>query len=153
NSDGEMVRSLDLLAKGPLAISFYRGVWCGYCNLELQAIEAARDSVEAQGATLIAISPQTQVNSRKTREEWKLGFPILADHHAEVAAPLGLRLALRAVLRSIYKAFGVALALITGEQSGPLPMPARYVIAQDGRIAYGEVSPDYTRRPDPSVLL
>jgi hypothetical protein len=33
-----------------------------------------------------------------------------------------------------------------------LPMPARYVIGTDGVIAYSEVNPDYTQRPDPSEL-
>jgi peroxiredoxin len=32
-------------------------------------------------------------------------------------------------------------------------MPARFVIAQDGTILYAEVSPDYTRRPDPDEFL
>jgi hypothetical protein len=32
-------------------------------------------------------------------------------------------------------------------------MPARYVIGTDGIIAYSEVNPDYTHRPDPSELL
>ncbi len=34
-----------------------------------------------------------------------------------------------------------------------LPMPARFVIGTDGIIAYAEVNPDYTQRPDPSELL
>ena len=32
-------------------------------------------------------------------------------------------------------------------------MPTRYVIGTDGVIAYSEVIPDYTHRPDPSELL
>jgi len=32
-------------------------------------------------------------------------------------------------------------------------MPARCVIGQDRLIAYAEVNPDYTRRPDPQELL
>src|SRR5271155_1799551 len=36
DSAGSIVRSADLLAKGPLVITFYRGVWCPYCNMELQ---------------------------------------------------------------------------------------------------------------------
>ena len=34
-----------------------------------------------------------------------------------------------------------------------VPLGARYVIAQDGKIAYAEVSLDYTLRPDPGELV
>jgi hypothetical protein len=45
------------------------------------------------------------------------------------------------------------LARINGDSSWTLPMPARYVIGTDGVIAYAEVKPNYTRRPDPQELL
>ena len=51
--DGKPVSSVDLLSKGPLVISFYRGVWCPYCNMELQALEAARSTIEAAGANVV----------------------------------------------------------------------------------------------------
>jgi len=56
--DGKPVSSEELLARGPLVISFYRGVWCPYCNMEMQALQEALPSFEALGASLVAISPQ-----------------------------------------------------------------------------------------------
>jgi hypothetical protein len=35
------VSSKDLLAKGSLVVNFYRGAWCPYCNLQLQALQGA----------------------------------------------------------------------------------------------------------------
>ncbi len=64
--DGQPVSSADLLARGPLVISFYRGVWCPYCNMELQALQEALPQFEHMGASLVAISPQTAANSRKS---------------------------------------------------------------------------------------
>ena len=63
--EGKPVGLRDLLAKGPLVVSFYRGVWCPYCNLELQALQEALPEIVARGASLVAISPQTAPNSRK----------------------------------------------------------------------------------------
>jgi len=37
DAEGNIVSSDELLKKGPLVVSFYRGVWCPYCNMELQA--------------------------------------------------------------------------------------------------------------------
>ena len=38
-------------------ISFYRGAWCPYCNLELHALQQALPDIEASGGQLVAISP------------------------------------------------------------------------------------------------
>ena len=153
DADGKLVSSRDLLARGPLVISFYRGVWCPYCNLELQALQAALPEISARGASLVAISPQTAPNSRKSQRDNKLEFPILSDARSEVANAFGIRFALPEYLAKLYKDFGNNLPVINDDPAWVLPMPARYVIATDGTIAYSEVNPDYTHRPDPSELL
>jgi peroxiredoxin len=151
--DGKPVSSRELVAKGPLVVSFYRGVWCPYCNLELQALQAQLADIEARGATLIAVSPQTAPNSRRSQRDNKLNFTILSDPKAEVADAFGIRFALPDYLIEVYKQFKNDLPLVNGDPSWVLPMPARYVIGTDGIIAYAEVNSDYTQRPDPSELL
>jgi peroxiredoxin len=151
--DGKSVSSRELLARGPLVISFYRGVWCPYCNLELQALQESLPDITARGASLVAISPQTAANSRKSQRDNKLGFPILSDTHSDVAHAFGIRFALPDYLVELYKSFKNDLPAFNNDPSWVLPMPARYVVGTDGIIAYAEVNPDYTQRPDPSELL
>jgi len=105
------------------------------------------------GASLVAISPQTPVNSRKSARQNEFGFPILSDPHNEVAAAFGLRFILPDYLVDLYKALKNELPAFNGDLSWTLPMPGRYVIAQDGTILYAEVNPDYTRRPEPADML
>lgn len=151
--DGNTVSSSDLLARGPLIVSFYRGVWCPYCNMELEALEAARPAIEAAGASLVAISPQTAANSRKSVRQNGLGFPILSDPGNAVADAFGLRFALPDYLVELYKGLKNDLPAFNGDPSWTLPMPARFVIGRERRIAYANVEPDYTRRPEPEDLL
>lgn len=151
--DGNPVSSKTLLANGPLVVSFYRGVWCPYCNFELTALEKARTEIEARGASLVAISQQLGPNSRKSQRQNGLGFPILGDHGGEVAASFNLRWTLPEYLRETHKMLGADLTQFNGEDSWTLPMSARYIIAQDGTIAYAEVNADYTRRPEPSAMF
>ncbi len=153
DADGNPVSSRELLARGPLVVSFYRGVWCPYCNLELQALQAALPQITARGASLVAISPQTAANSRKSQRDNKLEFPILSDVRSEIANAFGIRFALPDYLAEIYRTFGNNLPVVNDDPAWVLPMPARYVIGTDGIIAYAEVNPDYTQRPDPSELL
>ncbi|AME28488.1 MULTISPECIES: peroxiredoxin-like family protein [Burkholderiaceae] len=151
--DGTPVSSIELLKNGPLIITFYRGVWCPYCNMELQALEETLPKFEAGGARLVAISPQNPVNSRKSVRQNKLSFPILSDARNDVAAAFGLRFALPDYLVALYKNLKNDLPAFNDDPSWTLPIPARYVIGQDGTILYSEVNPDYTRRPEPSDML
>jgi peroxiredoxin len=151
--DRKPVSMRELLAKGPLVVSFYRGVWCPYCNLELQALQEALPEITARGANLVAISPQTAPNSRKSQRDNKLGFPILSDVKSDVAEAFGIRFKLQDYLVELYKRFKNDLPTFNNDPAWVLPMPARYVIGTDGIIAYSEVNPDYTQRPDPRDLL
>jgi peroxiredoxin len=153
DADGKPISSKAMLANGPLVVTFYRGVWCPYCNFDLQALEAARGEIESRRASLIAISQQTQPNSRKSRTQNGLGFPILSDKGGQVGAKFGVRWTAPEYLREVHRALGADLTQFNGEDSWTLPMPARYVIDQDGAIAYAEVNADYTRRPEPSAIL
>ncbi len=153
DADGHPVSSEALLQQGPIAISFYRGVWCPYCNLELQALQDSLADIQETGARLLAISPQQPAGNRKSIRQNRLDFPVLADAHNEVAAAFGLRFALSDALIALYQSLKNDLPAFNGDDSWTLPMPARYVVAPDGIIAYAEVNPDYTRRPEPSDML
>ena len=151
--EGNVVYSTDLLKRGPLVLSFYRGVWCPYCNTELQALEAAKPEFDNYGASLVAISPQTAPNSRKSVRQNKLSFPILSDVKGKVGAAFGLRFNLPDYLVELYKQLKNDLPTFNDDPNWTLPMPARYVIGQDGVILYSEVNPDYTRRPEPEDMI
>lgn len=153
DSDRNEVSLKDLLADGPVVLSFYRGVWCPYCNIELQALEEVATDIRERGATLVAISMQGASDSNKSQEQNKLSFPILTDKAGELANKFGLRWPLQDYVIPIHDGFGVRLPAIHGDGQWNLPMPARYVVDTDGSIAYSEVNPDYTRRPEPSDLF
>ncbi|SIO64911.1 peroxiredoxin-like family protein [Paraburkholderia phenazinium] len=153
DQNGNDVSSAALLVKGPLVVTFYRGVWCPYCNIELQAINEVLPEIQAYGANIVAISPQTPVNSRKSVRTNELGFPVLSDVNGQTGADFGLRFALPDYLVELYKNLKNDLPAFNNDPSWTLPMPARYVIGQDGIVLYSEVNPDYTRRPDPSDMF
>jgi peroxiredoxin len=151
--EGNVINSADILERGPLVLSFYLGVWCPYCNMELQALETAKPEFDRCGASLVAISPQTAPNSRKSVRQNKLSFPILSDVKGKVGAGFGLRFHLPDYLVELYRQLKNDLPTFNDDPSWTLPMPARYVIGQDGVILYSEVNPDYTRRPEPDDMI
>lgn len=153
DQNDQTVSSAELLAQGPLIVTFYRGVWCPYCNIELQALNELLPQFRALGANIVAISPQKAVNSRKSVRQNQLDFPVLSDVRGETGAAFGLRFALPDYLVALYQRLGNDLPAFNDDPSWTLPMPARYVIGQDGVVLYAEVNPDYTRRPEPADML
>ncbi len=150
---GGYVRLNGLLAAGPVVLSFYRGGWCPYCNLELRALQQALPEITRLGATLVAVSPQTPDESLSTAEKNALAFPVLSDAGSATAKSFGIAYDLAEELRPIYTRFGHALPDKNGDESWVLPLPATYVIDTDGTIALGYVDVDYRNRLEPAEIL
>jgi len=141
------------LRHGPLVISFYRGAWCPYCNLEMQALQAALPQIEAAGSRLIAIAPELPEHAGTIRDKGNLTFPLLHDRDNTVARSYGLVFTLPETLRPIYESFGIDLAASQGNGRYELPMPATYIVGSDGVIAHAFVDVDYTRRMEPAEIV
>lgn len=153
NAVGEEVSLNSLLAKGAAVISFYRGGWCPYCNMELRALQQALPEIEAKGASLVAISPETPDASLSTKEKNELSFEVLSDRNNQLAKKLGLVFTLPESLRPIYKNFGIDIPAHNGEDTFELPLPATYVVAADGTVIYSFAHADYTKRLDPAKII
>jgi peroxiredoxin len=153
NTSGQGVTLSQLLSKGPVVLSFYRGRCDLTANMELEALAKATPQIEALGATLILISPQLEEHNQAMAEEKKLSVDILSDPGNEVAERYGIRFKLQEDLKRVYEGFGVRLDEYNGDTSWTLPMPARLIIDRDGIIRYAEINPDYTMRPDPEDTI
>ena len=150
---GNPVSLTDLLQSGPVVVTFYRGGWCPYCNIQLRAYQAALPQVTALGARLVAISPQLPDQSRSTAQADELTFDVLSDVGNVAARGFGLVYALPEELRAALRSNDKALPGINGDESWELPVAATYVIAQDRRVVLAYVEVDYRKRLGPEAIL
>jgi peroxiredoxin len=134
-------------------LSFYRGNWCPYCNLELRALQANIGEFAARGARLVAISPQVPDESLSVTEKHGLTFDVLSDVGTTVAQRYGLSFAIPAELAAIYERRGHDLIRTNGGHGRTLVIPASYVIGRDGVIAWAFVNSDHTKRAEPSDMI
>jgi peroxiredoxin len=153
NQDGEKTSSASILRRGPLLLVFYSGSWCPGCNLGLAALEEVRPLIEARGASLVVISPQTIQENARTRRTTQVTLPILSDKGGKIARQFGVRWRVPELLQALHLKSGIDLPRLHGEDSWTLPIPARFVVDRDGVIAYSEVDPDQTHRSNPTDLL
>src|SRR5215831_1003972 len=87
NANGATVAVGALLKKGPVIVTFYRGGWCPYCNLELRAYQEILPEIVAAGASLVAISPERPDDTVSTAERNALTFEVLSDVGQKVGEP------------------------------------------------------------------
>lgn len=153
NATGKTVRLKQLLNKGPVVVSFYRGGWCPYCNLTLRALEKSLPEIQAEGATLVAISPELPDGSLSTVEKDRLTFEVLSDSGNKVARQFGIVYQLSPELVKLYQGFGINLAQSNGDGSNELPLAATFVISTNGTIAYAFADADYKKRMEPSDIV
>jgi peroxiredoxin len=150
---GKPVTLSELLQRGPAVVTFYRGEWCPFCNLQLHAYQNILPQIQELGATLVAISPQTPDNSLSTVEKKELTFTVLSDVGNTVARKYKIVFALPDQFRTPYTSIDSDVPTFNGDQSWELPMPGTFVIDQHGIIRLAFVHEDHTRRLEPTALL
>lgn len=153
DAQGRKVTLTALLKDGPVVLSFYRGVWCPFCNMELDALQQILPEITARGAALVAISPQTPERSEATVAKNHLTFSVLSDSGNAVARRYGLVFQLDDAGREFHTAQNATLPDYNGDDSWELPVPGTYVIARDGTIAWSFVESNFTERAEPAEIL
>lgn len=153
NQHGERRRLSDYLAESAVVLNIYRGGWCPYCNMEMKALQDVLPEIESRGARLIGMAPETPDKAMSTADRNEVTFDILSDAGNRVAEQMGLVFELPEALRPIYEKLGIDLPAYNGDDSFKLPVPATYVIGQDGVIIHDFVNADYTVRLEPSEIV
>jgi len=151
--DDQCVSSTQLLEQTLLVICFFRGRWCPFCVSQLEAMNLFLPQIEAAGAVLLAISPQTVRQSFFMAEQHKLNFRLLSDGRNQVARQFGLVYRVPEYEQSVYRRAFVNLPMANGDDSWELPIPATYVVRRDGIVRYASLNPDYSVRPEPTEIL
>ncbi len=153
DAHGDTFQLSEALRRGPVVLSFYRGGWCPFCNLEFKALHDRLPEIRSLGATSVAVSPQDLEHSRKTASDLALDFPVLSDSGNRLTRQYGLLMTLDEAMRPLYNDWGMNVPEANGEDSYELPVPATFVIDQNGIIRAAYVEKDYTRRMEPADII
>jgi len=153
NSDGIKVSLEGLLKQGNVVLSFNRGNWCPFCNLEFKALKETVSEIKEGGSNLVVISPQLPIMSRQLRQDNGFTFDILYDKGNEVAKQFGISFTLPKSLRPIHDAFGMDIPTHNGDNSFELPLAATYVVSKNRRITYAYLNANWMERAEPEDFL
>lgn len=152
NAVGAETRLSDLLERGPVVLTWYRGGWCPYCNITLRALQDSLAAFTERGATLVALTPETPDHSLSTSEKHALAFEVLNDTDNRVARTYGLVFRVPDYVMEHYNG-SFSLSEYNGNATNELPLAATYVVGRNGLIAYEFLHPDYRYRAEPAEII
>lgn len=154
NAKGEQVALSALLKQGKVVLTFYRGVWCPYCNLQLKLYQQILPQIRRAGARLVAVSPMSPDNSQAMIDGNALQFDVLSDAGNKVAQGYtrviqNPKSSIQAMADLGYDFYG-----FNQEKSDDLPIPATFIIAENGSVLFAaSEGGDYRQRVEPGDIL
>lgn len=154
DATGKPVSLDQLVAAGPAVIAFYRGGWCPYCNLALRAYQQELlPQLDAFGARLVAISPQSPDQSLTTAEKADLAFTVLSDPGSRVARSIGIAFQQADDVLAAQRQLGLDLTKVNAEGATYLPRPTVLIVDRNQTVQFVDVQPDYTARTEVAEIL
>jgi len=154
NANGDLISSEDLLKEGAIIVTFYRGSWCPYCNLQLKALQSKIKEIHSLGAQLIAISPEVPDESFSKSEIANMDFHVLSDQDAKVASTYGVAWKVPDFLIDhMKKDRNLDLEEINNGNANIIPIPATYVISKEGIVTWRYLDLDYRTRAEPDDII
>ncbi|WP_454630580.1 peroxiredoxin-like family protein [Bradyrhizobium cenepequi] len=148
---GRLVNLESLTAEGPVVVMFYRGHWCPYCRLSVNAVVQAQDRMKAMGAQVVAIMPETQRYAEQFKSESGARFPVLTDLDNGYALSLNLAIWLGPEIQRLLSYLD--LSGFHGNDGWVLPIPATFVVGRDGIVQTRFVDPDFRKRMQVDELI
>lgn len=150
---GRLVSSRELLERGPIILGFFRGDWCPYCNLELEALQDSLGAIEECGAILVAVTPDTGAAFAAPHKRHALSFTILSDADNGLALQFGVAYRVPDSIRQLYLQIGLDLSARHGNVAWFLPIPATYIVDRHGIIRHADLDVDFRRRMEPAAIV
>lgn len=136
-----------VLGGKPSIIIFYRGGWCPFCNGQLSDIGRMQADFAKKGYQIVAISPDTPTELKKTLDKNELTYKLVSDFSAEAMKEFGVAWRAPDEMVKLYKEkYNTDLEKYSGNNQHVLPVPSVYVVNAKGAITYAYSNPDYRVR-------
>lgn len=154
NAVGVTTSLTSLLEKGKVVLTFYRGTWCPYCNLQLQQYQQVLKEINSLGANLVAVSPQTPDESLNIKEKNELQFEVLSDNGNIVAKQFTTVFKNDSKPIETMHSLGIDFNSHYADDSQELPIPAVFIIEKDQTISFAKaIDGDYKNRVEASEII
>ncbi|MGH1337976.1 MAG: peroxiredoxin-like family protein [Aureispira sp.] len=154
DQSGTLVKSSDLLKEGPLVLVFYRGTWCPYCQRHVSELQKGLEQLTAKGAKVVVVTPEQQEYIGKMTDKAEAAFPILHDESYTIMEAYHTKYTIQKSDKMFFKGYVVAHTKKHNQaEEAVLPVPATYIIRQNGTIQFVHFETNYKERSTLEMIL
>ena len=146
DENGHLVSLAQLLDSGKTVVAFHRGHWCPYCRINADALAKIEPMVSDAGGQLVVITPEVQRYNKRLKAEAGATFPILTDLDCGYALDMELAIKINDEKRNAMTSAGWDISPFQDNDNWILPIPATFVVGEDGLVKARFVDPDYRKR-------
>ncbi len=154
DQNGKKINSTDILKHNKILMVFYRGNWCPHCKKHLASLEEHLNEFTKKGVFVMVVTPESEERTKQTAEKWKTNFSIIHDVDNKIMNDY--KVAFEVNKENVPNYYGYVtnkVATYNVENNNILPVPATYIIDQNGKISYVQYDPNYKNRSDFSEIL
>lgn len=150
DTEGNQVNLKELRKQGKVVLLFYRGQWCPVCNRYLSGFQDSLQFIFDKKASVIAVTPETTSNANIMIEKTGMTFSVISDSEGDIMKQYDVLFEVTEEYQNtIINNLHSNIAENNGADAALLPIPATYIIGQDGVIE--EVFFDYNYKIRASV--
>ena len=154
DQNGKMINSQDILNNEKILLVFYRGNWCPHCKKHLGELEKNLTALEEKGVFVLVVTPESVEKTKETQDKFKTSFSIVHDAGNRIMKDYKVAFEVNeSNVPNYYSQITELVNEYNSESEKVLPVPATYLIGQDGKIEYVQYDPDYKNRSDISELV
>ncbi|MBE9491204.1 MAG: AhpC/TSA family protein [Bacteroidetes bacterium] len=154
DQNGKQINSTEILKHNKILMVFYRGNWCPHCKKHLGSLQEHLNEFTKKGVFVMVVAPESEERTKETAEKWKTNFSIIHDVDNKIMNDY--KVAFEVNKQNVPNYYGYVtnkVATYNVENNNVLPVPATYIIDQNGKISYVQYDPDYKNRSDFSEIL
>jgi len=151
---GKKINSTEILNEHKILLLFYRGNWCPYCRKHLKSLQENLEALTKKRYAVLVVSPEKVEKTKETSDKVKANFSII--HDVDNVIMKAYKEAFDVNKQNVTSYYGYTKSRIekyNQENNNSLPVPATYIIGEDGKIAFVHYDPDYSNRKDLKEIL
>lgn len=154
DANNETISLKEALQDGPVVVVFYRGFWCPICNSHLATLQDSLQMIESTGARVMAISPEKPEYLEQMSEKSGAQFTLLYDENYEIATAFDVNYKPKSSQLITYNvALGAKIKKSHTSDAQNLPIPATFIINQNGEIIWRQFDPNYKSRSSVKEII
>ena len=132
---GNVVSLAEMTNKGEVVLIFFRGTWCPSCSQHIAALQDSLNMITERGASVVAITPEKPEFKGENEFKTSIDIPVIYDQDLSIMNRYKVTYTMSLGNQRIFDMAGIDFEKLYGTP-GKMPIPATYIIGNDGKIRY-----------------